>query len=89
MDATVYWRKLKQRLKAERNETVTTCHGLKLCAAALQKWVRTEKQFNRKIELNSEARALKRKVAEWEKEMKELRTLRLNRPVTIGSGCIR
>ena len=37
--------------------------------AALQKRVRTEKQFNRQIELNNEARALKKKVAEWEKEM--------------------
>ena len=27
-DATAYWRKLKQRLKAEGNETVTICHGL-------------------------------------------------------------
>ena len=27
-DATAYWRKLKQRLKAEGNETVTNCHGL-------------------------------------------------------------
>jgi len=25
-----YWRKLKQRLKAEGNETVTNCHGLKM-----------------------------------------------------------
>ena len=32
-DATTYWRKLKQRLKAEGNETVTTCHALKLRAA--------------------------------------------------------
>ena len=32
-DATVYWRKLKQRLKEEGNETVTNCHGLKLRAA--------------------------------------------------------
>ena len=37
--------------------------------AALQKRVRTEKQFNRQLELNNEARALKKKVAEWEKEM--------------------
>lgn len=37
--------------------------------AALQKRVRTERQFNRQLELNSEARALKKKVAEWEKEM--------------------
>ena len=33
-DATAYWRKLKQRLKAEGNETVTNCHGLKMLAAA-------------------------------------------------------
>ena len=37
--------------------------------AALQKRVRTERQFNRQLELNNEARALKKKVAEWEKEM--------------------
>ena len=28
-DATAYWRKLKQRLKAEGNETVTNCHAFK------------------------------------------------------------
>ena len=28
-----YWRKLKQRLKSEGNETVTNCHGLKMTAA--------------------------------------------------------
>ncbi len=33
VDATAYWRKLKQRLKAEGNETVTNCHGLKMPAA--------------------------------------------------------
>ena len=32
-DALAYWRKLKQRLKAEGNETVTNCHGLKMRAA--------------------------------------------------------
>ena len=26
-DAAAYWRKLKQRLKAEGNETVTICHA--------------------------------------------------------------
>lgn len=30
---TGYWRKLKQRLKEEGNETVTICHGLKLRVA--------------------------------------------------------
>lgn len=33
VDATAYWRKLKQRLKNEGNETVTICHGLKMPAA--------------------------------------------------------
>ena len=32
-DPQVYWRKLKQRLKEEGNETVTNCHSLKLRAA--------------------------------------------------------
>ena len=32
-DATAYWRKLKQRLKEEGNETVTTCHAFKMRAA--------------------------------------------------------
>ena len=33
VDPTAYWRKLKQRLKAEGNESVTNCHGFKLRAA--------------------------------------------------------
>ena len=33
VDPAAYWRKLKQRLKAEGNETVTNCHGLKMTAA--------------------------------------------------------
>ena len=32
-DPLAYWQKLKQRLKAEGNEPVTNCHGLKLRAA--------------------------------------------------------
>jgi prophage antirepressor-like protein len=32
LDAGAYWRKLKQRLKKERSEVVTFCHGLKLVA---------------------------------------------------------
>jgi hypothetical protein len=31
-DITSYWRKLKQRLKEEGNETVTNCHALKMTA---------------------------------------------------------
>ena len=32
-DPAAYWRKLKQRLKEEGNETVTNCHALKMKAA--------------------------------------------------------
>ncbi len=32
-DPQAYWRKLKQRLKEEGNETVTNCHALKMQAA--------------------------------------------------------
>ncbi|MGN1154632.1 MAG: BRO family protein [Agathobacter sp.] len=32
-DANAYWRKLKQRLVEDGNETVTNCHGLKMKAA--------------------------------------------------------
>ena len=30
IDSQAYWRKLKQRLKEEGNETVTNCHALKM-----------------------------------------------------------
>lgn len=32
VDSNAYWRKLKERLKKEWNETVTNCHGLKMKA---------------------------------------------------------
>ena len=33
VDPQAYWRKLKQRLREEGNETVTNCHGLKMLAS--------------------------------------------------------
>ena len=33
IEPNAYWRKLKQRLKVEENETVTNCHSLKMLAA--------------------------------------------------------
>lgn len=33
IDVQAYWRKLKQRLKQEGNQTVTNCHALKMVAA--------------------------------------------------------
>jgi hypothetical protein len=32
IDASAYWRKLKERMKREGNQTVTNCHGLKMKA---------------------------------------------------------
>jgi len=32
VNPTAYWKKLKLRLKAEDNQTVTNCHGLKMIA---------------------------------------------------------
>ncbi|MDP1676254.1 MAG: hypothetical protein Q8L88_05255 [Bacteroidota bacterium] len=32
IDSLAYWRKLKERLKKEGNETVTNCHALKMIA---------------------------------------------------------
>lgn len=43
-DAATYWRKLKQRLKAEGNETVANCHGLKMQAEATTTEISREKQ---------------------------------------------
>lgn len=37
VDVAAYWRKLKQRLKQEGNETVTNLHGLKMLAEASTK----------------------------------------------------
>lgn len=33
IDANAYWRKLKERMKKEGNQTVTNCHSLKMIAA--------------------------------------------------------
>lgn len=38
-DPNSYWRKLKQRLKAEGSEVVTNCHGLKIEAADGKKYL--------------------------------------------------
>ena len=32
INPTTYWRKLKQRLKAEGSQSVTNCHALKMLA---------------------------------------------------------
>ena len=48
VDATAYWRKLKQRLKAEGNETVTNCNVLKLTATDSKKMRKRDSICSRK-----------------------------------------
>ena len=40
---------------------------------ALQKKIRNERQLNRQMELNSEARKLKKQIAQWQNELQELK----------------
>jgi len=46
VDPNAYWRKLKQRLKEEGNETVTNCHGLKMQADTTKKEAQRENNFD-------------------------------------------
>jgi len=46
-DPQAYWRKLKQRLKDEGNETVTNCHALKMMAADGKKLSRSNSGWQR------------------------------------------
>jgi hypothetical protein len=48
VDSQAYWRKLKQRLKEEGNETVTNCHGLKMLADVANRFV-NKKNRNQNI----------------------------------------
>ena len=43
-DSGAYWRKLKQRLKAEGSEVVTICHGLRVCLENLMRFYTTSHQ---------------------------------------------
>ena len=40
-DPAAYWRKLKQRLKEEDNETVTNCHWLKVTSGKQHSFIHT------------------------------------------------
>ena len=62
-DPAAYWRKLKQRLKEEGNETVTNCHGLKMTAADGKKRLTdvadTEQETRRPVISAGNAKAMK------------------------------
>ena len=47
IDPGAYWRKLKERLKKEGNETVTNCHALKMVAAQGFPQMRITRSFPR------------------------------------------
>ena len=73
-DPGAYWRKLKQRLKAEGSEIVTNCHGLKLQAAdgngrtsrLLEKWFLAQKLGQVAWAIPSEKLYFKRKKSYYE-----------------------
>lgn len=57
---------------SEIKELESQLAKMKREAEALQKRVRAEKQFNIQIELNSQARSLKRKIAELQSKLSDL-----------------
>ena len=66
--------------RIDNSETITKIKELETRLAKmrrevenLQKRVRNEKQFNRQIELNSQARALKREIAELESQLSNIK----------------
>lgn len=58
---------------SEIKELETRLAKMRREAEALQKKVRNEKQFNRQIELNTQARALKRSISELEVQLSNLK----------------
>lgn len=53
------------------NQLLLTLEGLNM--DALQKQIRNERQLNRQIELNGEARGIKKQIAQWQNELQELK----------------
>ena len=55
-EPSAYWRKLKQRPRKEGNETVTSCHGLKMAAAdgkgASNYWVKLKQRLKEGAQVN-------------------------------------
>ena len=63
--------------KAEDTKRIVELEGLidkaKRNVEALQKQIRNERQLNRQMELNGEARSIKKQIAQWQKELQELK----------------
>ena len=85
-DPAAYWRKLKQRLKEEGNETVTNCHGLKMTAADGKKRmtdVTTTEQLFRIIQSIPSPKAEPFKL--WLEKSESRRRLTRNKQSTVHS----
>lgn len=63
--------------KAEDTKRIVELEGLidkaKREVETIQKRIRNERQLNRQIELNGEARGLKKQIAQWQNELQELK----------------
>ncbi len=63
--------------KAEYTKRIVELEGLidkaKREVATIQKRIRNERQLNRQMELNGEARGIKKQIAQWQNELQELK----------------
>lgn len=63
--------------KTEETKRIVELEGLidkaKREVEAIQKRIRNERQLNRQMELNGEARGLKKQIAQWQNELQELK----------------
>ena len=63
--------------KAEYTKRIVELEGLidkaKREVETIQKRIRNERQLNRQIELNGEARGIKKQIAQWQNELQELK----------------
>ena len=63
--------------KAEDTKRIVELEGLidkaKREVEAIQKRIRNERQLNRQMELNGEARGIKKQIAQWQNELQELK----------------
>ena len=63
--------------KAEDTKRIVELEGLidkaKRDVESIQKQIRNERQLNRQMELNGEARGIKKQIAQWQNELQELK----------------
>ena len=64
-------------MMAEDTKRIVELEGLidkaKREGESIQKRIRNERQLNRQMELNGEARGIKKQIAQWQSELQELK----------------